>query len=56
MGSGVKMFDFHRIADGLYVFFDHGKRSDPLTRDELDEAILDMPLSEVDMAVIECFF
>lgn len=50
------MLDFERIADGLYLFYDHGNRSDPLTRSELDAAILAAPLSDVDMAVIDCFY
>ena len=50
------MFDFQKIANGLYVFFDHGARSGPLTKDELYQALFDMPLSEVDIEVIDFFY
>lgn len=50
------MIDFRQIANGLYVLYDHGARSDPLTREELDDAILGVRLSDVDLAVIDYFY
>lgn len=46
------MFDFHEIAPGLYTLYRGGLRVSflPLTREELGEAILALPLSEA-----ECF-
>jgi len=51
------MFDFCQIAPGLYALYRGGLRVSPLplTRDELDAEILALPLSDVDMAVIEAW-
>lgn len=46
------MFDFHEIAPGLYTL--RGSR-DPLTKDELCDAIFALPLSAADQAAIENF-
>ena len=52
------MFDFRKIADDSYCFYKGGVRQNefPLSRAELDQAILDLPLSEAECAVIDFFF
>ena len=52
------MFDFRKIADNSYCLYKGGVRQNdlPLTREELDQAILDLPLSEMECAVIDYFF
>lgn len=52
------MFDFRKIADGLYCLYKGGERVTPLplTRQELDEAILLMPLSDAEASLIDAFY
>lgn len=52
------MFDFRKIADGLYGLYKGGERVTPLplTREELDSEILNLPLSESEMKHIEVFY
>lgn len=52
------MFDFCEIAEDAYCLYKGGVRQNslPLSRAELDAAILDLPLSEVECAVIDFFF
>lgn len=52
------MFDFHPIADGLYTLYRGGLRLSalPLTRQELDDAILALPLTDADCAAIDFFY
>lgn len=52
------MFDFRKIADDSYCLYKGGVRQNelPLSRVELDQAILDLPLSEAECAVIDFFF
>lgn len=52
------MFDFRKIADGLYGLYKSGERVTPLplTREELDSEILNLPLSESEMKHIEVFY
>lgn len=52
------MFDFQKIADGLYGLYKGGERVTPLplTREELDQAILDLPLTDAEIAMIDAFY
>ena len=52
------MFDFRKIADGLYGLYKGGERVTPLplTREELDSEILNLLLSEPEMKHIEVFY
>jgi hypothetical protein len=52
------MFDFRKIADDSYCLYKGGVRQNelPLSRAELDQAILDLPLNEAERAVIDFFF
>lgn len=52
------MFDFGKIADGLYSLYIGGERVTPfpLTRQELDEAIIELPLSEADARLVDSFY
>jgi hypothetical protein len=52
------MFDFRKIADDSYCLYKGGVRQNelPLSRAELDQAILDLPLSGAECAVIDFFF
>lgn len=52
------MFDFRKIADDSYCLYKGGVRQNnlPLSRSELDQAIFDLPLSEVECAVIDFFY
>ena len=52
------MISFRKIADGLYALYKGGERVTPLplTREELDSEILNLPLSESEMKHIEVFY
>lgn len=52
------MFDFRKIADGLYGLYKGGERVTPLplTRQELDEVILQLPLTNEEMNFINEFY
>ncbi len=52
------MFDFWKIADGLYSLHMGGERVTPfpLTRQELDEAIIELPLSEASARLVDAFY
>ena len=52
------MFEFRKIADGLYGLYKSGERVTPLplTREELDEAILQLPLTDAEIKHIDAFY
>lgn len=52
------MLNFLKVADGLYALYVDGVRvtPEPLTREELDQKLLDLELTDADQKLLENFY
>lgn len=52
------MLNFLKVAEGLYALYVNGVRvtPEPLTREELDQKLLDLELSDADRKLLENFY